>query len=135
MAAGDIQVPFGAGDLGPNLIASIAAAINAANIPGVGGTVKAIVDGSAIDFQYLADDAAFNLNPATLYSSQPPLTYKPLFSAITGKPVTGTGGTITGLTVINNVMYAVDNLGGLYQVVKGDGTAWSNNFLRPQRNA
>ena len=89
VSPGAIKVPFLSTDTATDIAARMAIAINASGIPGL--TASAI-------------DAQVNLVGATVVNAGP------LNNA--GAP----GGTVTGIAVINGVMFAVSDAGGLYQV-------------------
>lgn len=89
VSPGAIKVPFLSTDTADDIAARMALAINASGIPGLTAS---------------ASDAQVNLIGATVVNAGP------LNNA--GAP----GGTVTGIAVINGVMFAVSDAGGLYQV-------------------
>ena len=104
-----LAIKFHADDLASEIAASVAAAINNAhistNMPGVyveakafGGTVELVRTGTTTV-------VTMNTVPFDLQNSG------------------GAGGDITGLAILGNVMYAVDNHGGLYRVDNLNPTA------------
>ncbi|MCC6508553.1 MAG: pre-peptidase C-terminal domain-containing protein, partial [Pirellulaceae bacterium] len=89
VSPGAIKVPFLSTDTPQDLAARMVLAINASGIPGLSAS---------------ASDAQVNLTGATVVNTGP--------LAAAGAP----GGTITGAAVINGVMFAVSDAGGLFQV-------------------
>ncbi len=89
VSPGAIKIPFLATDTARDIAARMVIAINASGIPGLTAS---------------ASGAQVNLTGGTVLSAGP--------LNVAGAP----GGTVTGIAVVNNTMYAVSDLGGLYVV-------------------
>lgn len=99
VSPGAIKVPFLATDSANDVAARMVLAINASGIPGMSAS---------------ANGAQVNLSGATVVNAGP------LHEA--GAP----GGTVTGAAVINGVMYAVSDEGGLYSVSSPTSLSFGN---------
>ena len=89
VSPGAIKVPFLSTDSADDIAARMVIAINASGIPGLSAS---------------ASNAQVNLTGATVVNAGP--------LNVAGAP----GGTVTGIAVINGIMFAVSDAGGLYSV-------------------
>ncbi|MGN6545586.1 MAG: dockerin type I domain-containing protein [Aureliella sp.] len=99
VSPGAIKVPFLATDSATDVAARMAIAINSSGIPGLSATTS----GAQVNITGGTVADSGSLNPA-------------------GAP----GGTVTGAAVINGVMYAVSDAGGLYRVSSPTSLAVGN---------